>query len=105
MTDDLKTAQLEAANEDLRQRLEEATATLDAIRNGEVDGLVVAGADGDKVYTLDGAEQPYRVLIEAMQQGAATLSAGSRCGESTLPSSQPLTWDEWTFRSTCCSLR
>ena len=76
MTDDLKTAQLEAANEDLRQRLEEATATLDAIRNGEVDGLVVAGADGDKVYTLDGAEQPYRVLIEAMQQGAATLSAG-----------------------------
>ena len=75
MSDDLKTVQLEADNEDLRERLEQVTATLDAIRNGEVDGLVVAGPDGDKVYTLDGAEQPYRVLIESMQQGAAALSA------------------------------
>src|SRR5579884_1023424 len=66
--------QLLAENKELRQQLQEATATLDAIRNGEVDALVVAGSSGDKVYTLEGAEKPYRVLIEAMQQGAATLS-------------------------------
>ena len=27
------------------------------------------------MFTLEGADQPYRVLIEAMQQGAATVSA------------------------------
>ena len=50
--------------------------TLDAIRRGEVDAVVVAGAGGHRVYTLEGADQFYRVLIEAMQpgQGAASLS-------------------------------
>ncbi|QJW93542.1 ATP-binding response regulator [Frigoriglobus tundricola] len=66
-----------AENEELRVRLEEAEATLDAIRKGEVDAVVVAGVDGHRVYTLEGADQFYRVLIEAMQpgQGAASLSA------------------------------
>jgi len=64
--------------QDLRSRLEEAEATLDAIRNGRVDALVVATPQGaEKVYTLAGAEYPYRVLIEAMQQGAVTLGSDS----------------------------
>jgi PAS domain S-box-containing protein len=59
--------------EDLRGRLEEAEETLRAIRSGEVDALVVAGAEGERVYTLQGADHPYRALIESMQQGAVSL--------------------------------
>ncbi len=59
--------------EDLRRRLEEAEETLRAIREGEVDALVVSGPQGDQVYTLKGAEQPYRVFIETMNEGAVTL--------------------------------
>lgn len=61
--------------EELRWRLEEAEETLRAIRSGEVDALVVEGPDGEQIYTLEGADHSYRVLIEGMQQGAATLSA------------------------------
>jgi len=59
--------------EDLRMRLEEAEETLRAIRKGEVDALVVSGPQGDRVYTLKGAEQPYRVYVETMTEGAVTL--------------------------------
>ena len=58
----------------LRQRLQETEETLDAIRSGEVDALVVSGPDGEKVFTLQGAEHPYRVLIESMNEGAISLS-------------------------------
>lgn len=60
--------------EELRQRLQEAEETLDAIRNGTVDALVVSGAEGEKVFTLEGAEHPYRVLVESMNEGAVSLS-------------------------------
>ena len=60
--------------QELRLRLEEAEETLRAIRSGEVDGLVVDGPDGEHIFTLHGADHSYRVLIEAMQQGAASLS-------------------------------
>jgi PAS domain S-box-containing protein len=59
--------------EELRMRLEEAEETLRAIRKGEVDALVVSGPQGDQVYTLKGAEQPYRVYVETMNEGAVTL--------------------------------
>ncbi|MBV8266282.1 MAG: PAS domain S-box protein, partial [Planctomycetaceae bacterium] len=62
-----------AENESLRGRLDEAEATLAAIRNGEVDALVVAGPQGDQIYTLSGADRSYRILVEEMHQGAATL--------------------------------
>jgi PAS domain S-box-containing protein len=58
---------------ELRERVAMAEETLAAIRNGEVDALVVAGADGDQVFTLKGAERPYRRLMEAMSEGAATV--------------------------------
>ena len=32
-------------------------------------------ARGTRIYTLEGAERPYRILVEQMQQGAATLTA------------------------------
>ena len=60
---------------DPRARLPVATETLDAIRPGEVDGVVVAGPEGKRVFTLKGAEEPYRLLIEQMSEGAVTLSS------------------------------
>src|SRR5512147_3148871 len=62
-----------AENEDLRLRLEEALDTLRAIRSGEVDALVVSTPQGDQVFTLKGAEQPYRLLVETMSEGAVTV--------------------------------
>jgi PAS domain S-box-containing protein len=66
-------ADLQAENEELRRQLDESETTLSAIRNGEVDALVIGGKE---IYTLHGADLPYRVLVEAMQQGAVTLSQG-----------------------------
>ncbi len=55
-------------------RLAEANATLRAIRSGEVDSVVVAGKKGPQVFTLEGADHAYRVLIESMNEGALTLT-------------------------------
>src|ERR1043166_9881359 len=60
---------------ELRARLTEAEETLRAIRSGEVDAVVVAGKGGPQVFTLQGAEHAYRVLIESMNEGALTLMA------------------------------
>ena len=59
---------------ELQARLLEAEETLNAIRNGDVDAVVVGGPAGQQVYTLESADRPYRVLIEQMQEGAVTLS-------------------------------
>lgn len=64
-----------AENESLRWQLEESRETLRAIGSGEVDAFVVNGADGPRVFTLKGAEQPYRVMVETMNEGAATLAS------------------------------
>ena len=56
-------------------RLAEAEEARRAIRSGEVDAVVVAGKHGDQVFTLEGAEHAYRVLIESMNEGALTLTA------------------------------
>ena len=60
--------------EELRGRLEEAEATLEAIRSGAVDALVISSPEGERVYTLEGADYPYRVLVEVMSEGVITLS-------------------------------
>lgn len=67
---------------DLRTRLaqavaevEELKATLRAIRSGEVDGIVVEGPRGSSIFTLQSPEEPYRILAERMNEGAATLNA------------------------------
>jgi len=57
----------------LRSRLAEVEESLGAIQRGEVDALVVAGPGGDQIFTLQGAEHPYRVMVEAINEGAATL--------------------------------
>jgi PAS domain S-box-containing protein len=60
--------------EELRERLLEALDALRAIHSGEVDALVVATPQGEQIYTIYGAEKPYRVLIEEMKEGAVILS-------------------------------
>jgi PAS domain S-box-containing protein len=59
----------------LRQRLREAEDTLAAIRNGHVEALVVQSPEGERIFTLHSADQPYRLMVEQMQEGALTLSA------------------------------
>jgi PAS domain S-box-containing protein len=61
--------------ENLRAQLAQAEETLAAIRSGEVDALVITGKKGEQVFTLKGAEQPYRILIEEMMEGAVMLAA------------------------------
>ena len=69
-----KTASSSKEVDDLRARLEELEETLRAIRSGEVDALVVSGPGGERVFTLQGADHPYRVMVETINEGAGTLS-------------------------------
>jgi PAS domain S-box-containing protein len=62
-------------DEKLRVRLQTAEETLAAIRSGEVDALMVFGRRGEQVVTLKGGEPAYRMLVEAMSEGAVTLSS------------------------------
>ena len=68
------TSPLRAELDETRRRLAEAEETLAAIRHGKVDGLAVAGPAGDHIFTLKSAQEPFRLLIEQMSEGALTLS-------------------------------
>ena len=52
----------------------ELEETLRAIHMGEVDAVLVSSVKGDQVFTLQGAEHPYRLLVETIEEGAATLA-------------------------------
>ncbi|MEN6318207.1 MAG: sigma 54-interacting transcriptional regulator [Syntrophaceae bacterium] len=60
---------------EITSRMMEAEETLRAILSGEVDGLVVSTPEGDRVFTLSGADHPYRVMVETMNEGAVTLAS------------------------------
>jgi PAS domain S-box-containing protein len=62
-------------NELLRSKLSEATDTLDAIRTGQIDAIVVDGTDGHSLYTLKSADHAYRIFIEHMAEGAVSLNS------------------------------
>ncbi|HSC39657.1 MAG TPA: PAS domain-containing protein, partial [Chitinophagaceae bacterium] len=61
--------------EDLRCQLEEANETIEAIRTGQIDALLVQGENGHQIYTLKSADHSYRIFIEKMTEGAVTLNA------------------------------
>ncbi|HKU73346.1 MAG TPA: ATP-binding protein [Pyrinomonadaceae bacterium] len=63
--------------DELQRRLEEAEETLRAIREGEVDALVVDSPDGEMIYTLTTADYPYRLMIDEMSEGAVSVSPDS----------------------------
>ncbi|HEY9639220.1 MAG TPA: PAS domain S-box protein, partial [Coleofasciculaceae cyanobacterium] len=60
--------------QNLRDRLAISEETLQAIQQGDVDALVVSTQQGERIFTLQSADQSYRLLVESMQQGAAILS-------------------------------
>ena len=59
---------------ELERRLQEAEDTLRAIRQGEVDAVVVDSDQGEVVYTLTSADYPYRLMIDEMNEGAVSVS-------------------------------
>jgi PAS domain S-box-containing protein len=64
---------------DLRRRLDEAEETIRAIREGEVDALVIRNrALEEEVFTLEGGPEPFRAFMEAMDLGAAAFDAEGR---------------------------
>ncbi len=66
--------QLIIENKELHSRLVEIEEALNAIRNGEVDAIMVSGRKGEQVYSVSSAETPYRTFIEQMSEGAVTLT-------------------------------
>lgn len=60
--------------EELRRQLAEAQETIRAIQSGEVDAVVVHGAEQPGVYTLDAADKPYRLVVEQMRHACAVVS-------------------------------
>jgi PAS domain S-box-containing protein len=61
--------------DELEARLYEAEETLRAIREGEIDAVVVKGGATEQVFTLEGGAQSYRAFMEAMDLGAAAFDA------------------------------
>ena len=68
-----KREDLRAKVEHLESRLAEAEETLRAIRNGEVDALAIETATGPQIFTLKGADYPYQMIIENINEGTVTL--------------------------------
>ena len=69
-----ETAKLIQRLRDLEARLDESESTLEAIRRGDIDAVVVSPQENEhRVYTLESTDHPYRVLIEQIQEGAVTL--------------------------------
>jgi PAS domain S-box-containing protein len=70
----LSATELARENEELRQQLREAEELIVAVRTGAIDALAIQGADGPRIFTLEGADHGYRTLIEEMNEGALLLS-------------------------------
>src|SRR5580692_9175778 len=66
--------ELLSENNELRLQLEEAKDTMEAIRTGQVDAIIVNTGDSPQIYTLKTADQTYRVFIEKMNEGAVTIN-------------------------------
>ncbi|HMI65991.1 MAG TPA: ATP-binding protein [Cyclobacteriaceae bacterium] len=73
------TEKLIEENRELRQQLREARESIEAIKTGSIDALVVGDKKDLKVYTENTADKIYRILIEKMHEGAVTLN-----GEGTI---------------------
>ena len=72
-----RTIRVDSQRDELRNRLDEAEETLRAIRQGEVDALVVDSPEGEVIYTLTSADYPYRLMIDEMNEGAVSVAPDS----------------------------
>ena len=66
--------QLLSENEALKNRLAESEETLEAIRTGAVDALVVSDKQGERIFTLQSSDYSFRVMAENMNEGAVVLN-------------------------------
>src|SRR5688572_23428195 len=64
---------LHEVNAELLARLEQAEETIRAIQQGSVDAFVLKELASYRVRTLEDADRHYRMFVEQMQQGVATL--------------------------------
>ncbi len=88
--------ELQKEVEELRFQLTEANETIEAIRTGQIDALVVQGQEGHQLYSLKSADQTYRVFIEKMTEGAVT-PAGSPSTVRVVSPLNPSTLPRLTF--------
>jgi len=61
-------------NKELQQQLMQARETIDLVKAGYIDALVISDKKLLKVYTEKTADKTYRLLIEKMNEGAVTLN-------------------------------
>ncbi|MEP7110782.1 MAG: ATP-binding protein [Ferruginibacter sp.] len=74
---DLLLAESEKLNKEnklLQKQLREAKESIEAIKTGSIDALVVANNKDLTIYTEKTADKLYRILIEKMHEGAVTLN-------------------------------
>jgi len=64
--------------QELAGKLQEAEDTLRAIRNGEVDAIIVSGARGEQIFSLTGSDIAYRLIVQTMSEAAITTSMDGR---------------------------
>src|SRR5580765_5068710 len=72
MSDKTTRFQRRREDQELRERLEQAEATLRALAAGEVDAVVVTEAD--RVFTLERPDLPYQLAVEQMLHPAVTIT-------------------------------
>ena len=58
----------------LREQIAYLQEALSAISSGGVDAVVIGEPEAEQIYTLTSADRPYRVIVEEMGEGAATVS-------------------------------
>lgn len=66
--------ELRARLEDACRRLAEAEETLQAIREGEVDAVVISGDRGDQILPLSEDDSAYRLVVETMNQAGLAVA-------------------------------
>jgi PAS domain S-box-containing protein len=59
--------------DELERQLAEAQQSLEAIRSGDVESLVVEGPGGPRIYSLEWSIYSFRVLVEAISEGTLTM--------------------------------
>lgn len=72
MEDD--TEELKRLNDSLNERLREAEETLEAIRSGQIDAVVLKDSQGKRVYSLISPDHPYQIFFNNMDEAAVILS-------------------------------
>ncbi len=54
-------------------RLTEEAEIVRALKNGQVDAIVVSGPEGEQLYLLEEANHSFHILMDAVDQGALSL--------------------------------